>query len=121
MFFLAQHRSRVSLKIVNPRKWRACFPNAKSAVLSRVAVFSVDDFVHQRGLRKLDLNLNRSITDAAIEHLRGIDTLDMSGCEQITDKAFEYLRGINTLNMRGCTQITDKAIVHLRGIDTRGC
>ena len=91
-----------NLKTVNLRKWRACFPNAKSAVLSRRAVFSVDDFVHLRGLRKFKLNSNRSITDAAFVHLRGINTLDMYGCTQITDQAFEYLRGINTLYMGGC-------------------
>ena len=107
-----------SLKIVNLQKWRACFPNAMSAVLSRSAVFGADDFVHLGGLRKLDLNGNSSITDAAFEHLRGINTLNMSYCHQVTDAAFEHLRGIQTLDMSYCTTITDAACEHLRGIQT---
>ena len=104
--------------ITNLKKWRACFPNAKSAILDKRTVFQAADFHLLRGLRYLDLNENVSITDAAFVYLEGIHTINMGGCRQITDAAFENLRGINTLDMSGCTQITDAAFEHLRGINT---
>ena len=117
-------------QVANLNKWRNAYPNALSATLSETVIFPTEDYVHLRGVRYLNLNGNKSITDAAFDHfqtfdgVKGIDTLYMSGCATITDKAFENLRGIRTLNMYGCTAITDKAFENLRGIRTlylNGC
>ena len=117
--------------------WRACFPRAHCANVTRKYAMGppfapvqevrrgtvVDaDFVHFEGLRELRMAGCTSVTDAAFVHLRGINALDMSYCGQagITDAAFAHLRGIHTLDVSGMRQmgITDVAISHLRGIHT---
>ena len=62
----------------------------------------------------------RDLTDADFVHLKGIRKLNMAGCTQITDAAFVHLKGIHMLEMWDCTQagITDGAFVHLKGIHT---
>ena len=113
-----------SQHVANLQKWRYAYPNALSATLSSTATFPSEDYVHLRGVRYLDLNGNKSITDEAFGHFqtfrgeKGIHTLRMSFCTQITDQAFENLRGINVLNMSYCRQITDQAFEYLRGINT---
>ena len=104
--------------------WRACFPLARAANLYGNKALTDADFVHFRGIQKLDMQgcKQATITDAAFAQLRGIHTLNMSCCKQatITDAAFVHLRGIHTLWMDGCNQatITDAAFAHLRGIHT---
>jgi hypothetical protein len=110
--------------------WRACFPRARAANVSRFGLNCrsspvVDaDFVHLQGLRSLNMFCCKSVTDAAFVHLRGIRVLNMGCCRQagITDAAFAHLRGIHTLDMSWCDQegITDAAFAHLRGIHTLG-
>ena len=59
--------------------------------------FSDADFVHLRGVRKLDMGYcnQETITDAAFIHLAGIHMLDMSECDQdaITPVAITHLLG----------------------------
>ena len=104
--------------------WRSCFPLARAANLHRNKSLAGPDFVHLRGVRKVNMwgCSQTTITDAAFAHVRGIHTLNMSGCNQdtITDAAFAYLQGIHTLNMSGCNQasITDAAFAHLASIHT---
>jgi hypothetical protein len=110
----------------NLGSWRASFPNARAANISRnrkaddLINFTDDDFVHLRGINTLDMSGCKQITDAAFTNLRGIHTLNMSHCNQvgITDAAFANLQGIHTLDMAYCNQveITDAAFVHLRGV-----
>ena len=127
---VAAHRWHdTTTRVVWPGRWRAAFPAATAANVSRdrggpPSTLTDADFVHLRGLRTLAMrNCNQAtITDGAFAHLAGIRTLYMSGCSQatITDGAFAHLRGIHTLNMCGCSQatITDAAFVHLAGIHT---
>ena len=104
--------------------WRECFPLARAANLSDNKKLTDADFVHLRGVRKVNMQgcSQATITDAAFAHLRGIHTLNMSGCNQaaITDAAFAHLQGIHSLDMSYCNQatITDVAFAHLAGIHT---
>ena len=101
-------------------RWRAAFPAATAANVSRAqkgpqSPLTDADFVHLRGVRELNMGGcdQASITDAAFAHLAGIHTLDMSYCSQasITDGAFAHLAGIHTLNMSGCDQEIGRAHV----------
>jgi hypothetical protein len=87
-------------------EWRAIFPNAIAANISNRNDLTDADFVHLRGIHRLNMSgCNQiGITDAAFANLVGIHTLDMSGCNQtsITNAVFPYLRGIHTLHMNGC-------------------
>jgi hypothetical protein len=109
--------------------WRACFPRALCANVSRFSMTDEEvrtapvvdeDFVHFEGLRELYMAHCTDITEAAFVHLRGIHTLDMSDCNQlaITDAAFANLAGIQRLSIWCCGQatITDAAFAHLRGL-----
>ena len=96
-------------------KWRAAFPAATAANVSRewdepLPPLTDADFVHLRGVRELNMShcKQATITAAAFAHLAGIHTLVMRYCDQetITDAAFAHLRGIHTLNMSGCRQAT---------------
>ncbi len=121
--------------------WRACFPRARCANVSRQEptynpqgrreLVQDADFVHFEGLWSLNMNLCYGVSDAAFVHLRGIHALDMSFCDTITDAtmahlvgigltdaAFAPLRGIQALNISYCGQLSDAAFVHLRGIRT---
>ena len=123
------HDMRAVARIRWPRRWRAAFPAATAANVSRErdgppSTLTDADFLHFRGVRTLNMRYcnQATITDAAFAHLVGIHTLNMSHCEQatITDGAFAHLAGIHTLNMSGCWQktITDGAFAHLAGIHT---
>jgi hypothetical protein len=89
--------------------WRAAFPAARAANVSRRKDLRDADFVHLRGIHTLDMSFcfQATITDGAFVHLRGIHTLDMSNCNQatITDGAFAHLRGVHTLTMRSSTSL----------------
>ena len=109
----AWHDTRTRIRRLG--KWRAAFPAATAANVSREwdeppSPLTDADFVHLRGVRELDIRRcdQETITDAAFAHLTGIHTLKMSGCSQttITDAAFAHLAGIHTLNMSGCFQET---------------
>jgi hypothetical protein len=123
----AWHDTRARIRW--PARWRAAFPAATAANVSRewcgpLSALTDADFVHFRGVRELDMSCCRqaTITDGAFAHLAGIHTLFMGRCSQttITDGAFAHLAGIHTLNMMGCCQatITDGAFAHLAGIHT---
>jgi len=112
--------------------WRACFPRAKCANLSRLgwqtSKLMDADLLHLVGVKWVDISCCGNITDAGFVHLKGVHTLGVSGCSQttITDAAFAHLKGIHTLNMSKCRQvtITDLAFTHLEGIhtlDMSGC
>jgi hypothetical protein len=108
--------------------WRACFPRARAANVSRFAldfrsVPVVDsDFIHFKGLRVLRMVGCSDVTDAAFVHLRGIHSLDMSWRYRggVTDAAFAHLAGIHTLSMSNWkrAELTDAAFAHLQGIHT---
>ena len=127
---VAAHRWHdTTRRVVWPGRWRAAFPAATAANVSReydgpASTLTDVDFVHLRGLRTLNMSCcwQTTITDGAFAHLAGIHTLDISCCSQttITDGAFAHLAGIHTLNMDGCRQatITDGAFAHLAGIHT---
>jgi hypothetical protein len=106
--------------------WRACFPRARCANVSRrsenvnpqgrrAAVYDAD-FVHFEGLRSLNMNMCSIVTDAAFVHLRGIHTLHMIFCGSITDEGLVHLAGIQRLNIYGCMGLSDAAFAPLRGI-----
>ena len=105
--------------------WRACFPRTLCANVCqntpmdakyRSAPLGGADFAHLEGLRELNMEACRGVTDAAFAHLRGIHTLHMGSCSQggVTDAAFAHLAGIHTLDMSWCYQegITDAAFAH---------
>ena len=105
--------------------WRACFPVARAANLSRrhrKRALTDADCRHLRGVEDLNLDYSPKLTSSAFENFLGLKRLSMRWCNQptITDAAFQYLRGIHTLDMSGCDQptITDAAFVHLQGIHT---
>ena len=99
------------------KKWRTCFPFAKSANISYRTDLTDAAFVHLKGIHTLDMHECNQITDAAFAHLKGIHTLDMGECNQdtITDAAFVHLKGIHTLQMRDWRQITPTIRTHLQG------
>ena len=121
-----RHAHSCSLWGPQPRpltaRWH-CFPNARAAIINGSKTTTDADFVHLKGLRKLNMwgCDQPTITDAAFVHLQGIHTLEIAGCDQhtITDAAFMYFDGIHTLNMADCNQpiITDGVTlpVALRG------
>lgn len=102
--------------------WRKANPRAEALNVRGRIDLKDADFVHVRGIKKLNIAECRQLTDAAFEHFEGLHTLILNGCNQraITDAAFRHLKGIHTLVMRGCNQdtITDAAFEHLRGIHT---
>ena len=102
--------------------WRACFPRAKYANITRGGTgfrrnsIIDSDFVHLAGLEQLNMNYCTEITDAAFVHLVGIQKLSMYACINITDAAFVHLVGIKELNITCCYQITDNGIQYIRGV-----
>ena len=88
---VAAHRWHdTATRVVWPARWRAAFPAATAANVSR------------------EYGGPSTLTDADFVHFRGIHTLNMSWCNQatITDGAFAHLAGIHTLNMSCCHQAT---------------
>ena len=74
--------------------WRACFPHAISAD------------VHDRG----------DLVDADFVHLRGVRRLNMMRCSGDTDDAFVHLRGIHTLEVGGCSAAVRAAATAARAV-----
>ena len=105
--------------------WHACFPRARSALVSWRADGSIDipvldaDCVHFEGLLAVTVHARRPfLTDAALTlaHFEPrvfarACALNMSYCAGITDAAIVHLQD---LNISFCTGIT--ALAHLRGI-----
>ena len=66
--------------------WRACFPYAISANLNGRVDLDVEDFLHLRGIRHLNLSAYLSgrghtamtFPDASFEHIHGIQSLDIA-------------------------------------------
>ena len=114
--------------------WRASFPRATAADVSRYRGLVDGDFVHlrpymdtavlirgtsdptPRPMLYVDMHCRYEITDAAFAHLEGIQELNLFGCPEITDAAFVHFKGIKKLNIGYCRSITDAAFAHLEGI-----
>ena len=92
----AWHDTRARIRW--PARWRAAFPAATAAHVSREWYGPLS-----------------ALTDADFVRLRGVHELDMSGCNQetITDAAFAHLAGIHTLCAFSCPQLTAAAFAHL--------
>ena len=98
------------------RKWRACFSDARCAIVSGRRDLVDADLVHLSGVEEVNLSGCVQITDAGLAHLRGVRVLDIAGCTLITDAGLAPLTGIHTLDISGCEQITDAGLAHLTGI-----
>jgi hypothetical protein len=137
---VANHRwEDQGTRILDPRRWKECFPNAVAANVEYNTSVVDEDFEHFHRLTYLNMSGCMNVTSAAFVHLEKIHTLIMDDCNQITDEAFTHLselrclsmayaesitdeafphlRGLITLNMQHCNGLTDAAIVHLKGIE----
>ena len=116
---LREHwNSRASHIMGGLASWRRCFPRATAANVYGRLDLTDADFVHLRGIRKLNMGLCRQITDGGIAHLSGIHTLAMCDCKLVTDAGLSHLRRIHTLEIPNCNLITDAGLAHLSGIHT---
>jgi Leucine-rich repeat (LRR) protein len=79
-----------------------------------------------RGLRALDITLNKKVTDAALAHLGNLEVLIMSQCQGggITDAGLARLTNLHTLDISYCLQLTDAALqplTRLRALTVKSC
>ena len=101
--------------IVNLSNWRKCFPRAVSAKLSEHTHFEDHELSNLKGVRWLDQNGNKSITDNSLTVIgETVSYLRLENGTQITDKAFLHLKQIRRLILINCQQITDGAFSNLR-------
>ncbi|MFH1110180.1 MAG: hypothetical protein V1790_13455, partial [Planctomycetota bacterium] len=94
--------------------------HSKKLDLSRLSLEMLpDELLQLTWLEELDLEYNRSLTDAAVqvvaEHCPNLQRLDISGCDELTDAAVravaEHCPNLESLSVRFCEQFTDAAVM----------
>ena len=109
--------------------WKACFPYARTANISRRNDLTGHDFCHFTEVQYLDMSgcYKMKLYPYAFSYLQGhIMSLNLSDCSQITDEYFPYIKGVRELILRNCyyARFTPEGIRQLGSIlriDVAGC
>jgi len=106
------------------RKWRECFPNAKTAIISnnyarKYKITSYDiKFLGLSGITYLDISNCNTITNDDIKYLVNLKCIIINNCKEITDDAFtseEFSKNkLNRLEVSYCNNITNKTFRYLK-------
>lgn len=109
-------------RVVNPRNWRVCFPNAvscnfatyKDGKLYANTKLQNSDLVPLHGLKHVNVSGCIALTDEAFANFAGVPIVHAIGC-RITNAGLPFLHGVRELDVSG-SLITDAGFEHLRDV-----